>query len=120
MMLGAGACVSREPTADIAQAAPGSQLRQPEACPRCGGTHILPILYGLLAEPGEQRVRDGKAVSGGCEISREHPDWSCQTCAHRWYDATDPYRKAWWDAHDRELQEIMERFKAGGRLPNKT
>lgn len=116
---GLGACASGGPSVEAAPAASPSQLRRPEACPRCGGKDILPIIYGLLAEPGQQQVRDGKAVSGGCIISPDNPDWACRRCDHQWYDPEDPYRKAVFEALEREVQELHDRLRAAEKPPNK-
>ena len=51
----------------------------PEACPRCGSTDFVPILYGLV-EPLEGARRD--FVLGGC-IWREER-WCCRACLRRW------------------------------------
>lgn len=89
-----------------------AQGQIPRECPECSGTDILPIYYGLLAKESQQAVADGRAVAGGCDISREYPDWFCASCKHRWYDATDLERRAFWDAFDREEQMVRDQLRA--------
>lgn len=116
---GLGACASSRPSVEAVQPAPPSEVRRPEACPRCGGKDVLPIIYGRLAEPSRQRVRDGKAVFGGCIILPGNPDWACRTCDHQWFDAEDPHRRAVLEALEREMQELHDRFRAAEKPPDK-
>jgi hypothetical protein len=97
-----------------------SGIRRPTSCPRCQSRDVVTIVYGRLAPEGQQRVRDGLIVSGGCMVDRENPDWHCKSCRYEWYEADDPHRRAAWDAFDREMQELIDQSEAKRKPPNKT
>ena len=105
------ACTRADPHPQVRAEVTSHSAERPASCPRCRGSSIVPIAYGLLAPAGEQRVRDGLAVSGGCEVSRDSPDWHCKTCSHRWYDGADPKREAARDARDRAMQALCDQLE---------
>lgn len=53
-------------------------------CPRCGGTSIVEIVYGLPGNDLMTRAMAGKVVLGGCCISEESPTHACRSCEHEW------------------------------------
>ena len=53
-------------------------------CPKCGSEHVLPIAYGLPGPEMMEDVRRGEIELGGCVISGNDPQWSCQACGWRW------------------------------------
>jgi len=58
-------------------------------CPRCNSkADVLEIIYGYLNEKGMKLVDEKKAVSGGCCISGNDPDLSCQKC-EIWFRGKD-------------------------------
>lgn len=69
---------------------PGPMSSIASKCPQCGGTKILPIVYGL---PGPELVEAdarGEAVIGGCLVSEDSPHWCCTGCEYRWGSAKSP------------------------------
>ena len=55
-------------------------------CPHCNKTNIATIFYGY---PGnmkalEKPLEKGEIVLGGCIITGNDPEWSCNECGHRW------------------------------------
>ena len=49
-------------------------------CPRCSSTNIAEIIWGL---PDMKRFRDedkDKYVFGGCCVSDDDPEYSCNNC----------------------------------------
>jgi|TARA_B110000438_G_C15235971_1_gene403499 rubredoxin len=55
-------------------------------CPKCGGTDIAMILWGLpqMSEDLEKKVKDKKIVFGGCCVSRGDPKLECNDCGWRY------------------------------------
>jgi hypothetical protein len=55
-------------------------------CPKCGGTDIAMILWGLpnMSEDLEKKVKDKKIVFGGCCVSSGDPKLECNDCGWRY------------------------------------
>ena len=55
-------------------------------CPKCGGTDIAMILYGLpqMSKDLEKKVKDKKIVFGGCVVSKNDPELECNDCGWRY------------------------------------
>jgi len=55
-------------------------------CPKCGGTDIAMILYGLPSQEFQKskKVKEKKIVFGGCCISRDDPKLECNDCGWRY------------------------------------
>ena len=114
-----GSCTGPTPPPAAGEATATSGIRRPTSCPRCRSRDIVEVVYGRLGPEGQKQVLGGLIVSGGCEVDRENPDWHCRSCRNVWYDASDPQRKAAWDAFEREMQEIYDRADAKPRSPTK-
>lgn len=54
----------------------------PSHCPRCGHTPVAEIVFGLIAITPEirQDLDAGKLALGGCDVSRDDPEWKCTAC----------------------------------------
>ena len=52
-------------------------------CPRCGSEKVLPILYGITTEKGDEAIRNGEYVSGGIMVGRAN--YACASCKQRFY-----------------------------------
>ncbi|MEO5986932.1 MAG: hypothetical protein ABIW50_07605 [Candidatus Limnocylindria bacterium] len=50
------------------------------ACPSCGSTDALRILYGLPTPEAVEASERGELVIGGCLIGGESPDFECRGC----------------------------------------
>ena len=55
-------------------------------CPKCGGTDIAMILYGLPSDSEflKEEVKKKKIVFGGCIISKNNPELECNDCGWRY------------------------------------
>ena len=55
-------------------------------CPKCGGTDIAMILYGLPSDELQKskKVKEKKIVFGGCCISSDDPKLECNDCGWRY------------------------------------
>ena len=55
-------------------------------CPKCGGTDIAMILYGLpqMSKHLEKKVNEKKIVFGGCCIGIDDPKLECNDCKWRY------------------------------------
>lgn len=54
-------------------------------CPRCSGTSIAEILYGMPNwDLVDNDIKAGNLVLGGCNIDFGPPAWHCNSCQHRW------------------------------------
>jgi hypothetical protein len=55
-------------------------------CPKCGGTDIAMILYGLpqMSKHLEKKVKAKKIVFGGCCVSGNDPELECNDCGWRY------------------------------------
>ena len=80
------------------------ELSKPESCPKCDGTEIRQIMYGLPTQETLDRVERGEVQLGGCMIFDDMPDWVCRSCGHQWFDPNDPARI--------ERDELLERIRA--------
>ena len=59
-------------------------------CPRCGSEKVLPILYGITTEKGQEAIRNGEYVSGGCMVGRAN--YACASCKQRFYVREAPLK----------------------------
>ena len=50
------------------------------ACPACGSTDALRILYGYPTNEAFEASERGEFVLGGCVIGEESPDYECRGC----------------------------------------
>jgi len=57
-------------------------------CPKCGGTDIAMILYGLPTESEflKEEVKKKKIVFGGCIVSKNNPELECNDCGWRFME----------------------------------
>ena len=53
---------------------------KPDACPSCGASEVLRIVYGLPDQELAEEARLGKVALGGCVITGEDPEWQCAKC----------------------------------------
>ena len=55
-------------------------------CPKCGGTDIAVILWGLphFDENLKQEIKNKKTVLGGCCITGNDPKLECNDCKWRY------------------------------------
>ena len=55
---------------------------KPWKCPVCGGKKIALILYGkpAMTEKLEEKLKMGRVVLGGCEVSANDPEYICKAC----------------------------------------
>lgn len=60
-------------------------------CPRCGSEKVLPILYGITTEKGDEAIRNGEYVSGGIMVGRAN--YACASCEQRFYVRDAPSKK---------------------------
>ena len=44
------------------------------SCPDCSSRDVVPILYGLVANP------EPGVILGGCIFDDDKPQWGCRTC----------------------------------------
>ena len=57
-------------------------------CPKCGGTDIAMILYGMPFESEflKEEVKKKKIVFGGCIVSKNNPELECNDCGWRFME----------------------------------
>ena len=55
-------------------------------CPKCGGTDIAMILYGLPSDEllNSKKVKERKIILGGCGVSNNDPKLECNDCGWRY------------------------------------
>ena len=55
-------------------------------CPKCSSKDIAKIVYGLVKIEGEleKELDQNKIILGGCCVSGNDPQFSCNNCNHRW------------------------------------
>jgi len=49
-------------------------------CPRCSSTDIAEIVWGLPDMESFREEDNGKHVFGGCCVSDDDPEYSCNNC----------------------------------------
>jgi hypothetical protein len=52
------------------------------ACPGCGASTTIPIVYGFPSGKTFEAADRGELAIGGCVIRPEV--WRCPTCGHSW------------------------------------
>jgi hypothetical protein len=65
-----------------------SEQEKPPACPNCGSTRVLPIVWGMPTRETEERARRGEVVIGGCMVwgpdgAEKDPAFECLDCEER-------------------------------------
>ena len=58
-----------------------------DICPKCGSTNVTKIVYGyvdLSDSTLNAELKSGKAVLGGCRVSDDSPEYSCNDCHYSW------------------------------------
>ena len=62
-----------------------SRRKNMAECPKCGGTDIAMILWGLLdvSSKLEKKLQNKKVVLGGCVVSGNDPVRECNDCLWR-------------------------------------
>jgi len=55
-------------------------------CPKCGGSDMAIILYGLPSEEllDSKKVKEKKIILGGCSVSKDNPKQECNDCGWRY------------------------------------
>ena len=55
-------------------------------CPKCGGTDIAMILWGLSSNSEflQEEIKKKKIVFGGCVVSKNNPEMECNDCGWRY------------------------------------
>ena len=55
-------------------------------CPKCGGTDMAIILYGLPSEEllHSKKVKEKKIILGGCCVGEDNPKQECNDCGWRY------------------------------------
>jgi hypothetical protein len=56
---------------------------QDMACPRCGSTQVVRIVYGLPTAKTVASANRGEIKLGGCCVSRYSPRLYCKDCYYR-------------------------------------
>ncbi len=70
------------------------------ACPACGSTRVLPVLYGYPNALMRTAAAAGKVLLGGCAVDLDVPNWGCRLCGHTWITAAErSARRAWLRRH---------------------
>jgi len=64
---------------DIEQIKLQLELRKPSHCPKCNGSRIARIAYGITAYTLEGESPED-VVPGGCVITPDSPFWRCKDC----------------------------------------
>jgi hypothetical protein len=61
-----------------------NNIMQPNCCPKCNSTDIIPVVYGLPAQGMREAQDRGEVLCGGCVVGNDSPTQHCNTCEHRW------------------------------------
>jgi hypothetical protein len=73
----------------------------PDRCPKCGGSAVVPILYGLPGPKAFEAAERGEVVLGGCLIPEPPlPRWACRGCGTRWPSSEEAPFEEWSDGVD--------------------
>ena len=61
-------------------------VQEMSECPKCGGTDIAMIFWGLPngSEFLKEGVKRKKIVFGGCIVSKNNPELECNDCGWRY------------------------------------
>lgn len=54
--------------------------RQPDICPECGSSRVVPIVYGYPTDETFKKADEGRVALGGCVVSPSNPRWQCLDC----------------------------------------
>lgn len=49
-------------------------------CDACGGTSVVPVIYGLPTEEAFESARRGEIALGGCIVDFDNPTLACTSC----------------------------------------
>jgi len=63
-------------------------------CPKCGSARLISIVYGNLTEDGEESVRKGIYISGGCVMEQDSPTTACKDCGYQFNDLFSSQRQS--------------------------
>ena len=58
-----------------------------DICPKCGSTNVTTIVYGLVDHSDStlnKELESGKVVLGGCMVSDDSPEYTCNDCQYTW------------------------------------
>src|SRR5262245_8991042 len=73
---------------DAKDSAEGEAAAQDEIrCPKCAGTSVAPIVYGVPNSMLEPLLKEKKIFSGGAMgklLTKEAPVWKCLGCESEW------------------------------------
>ncbi len=83
------------------------ELRRPGICPKCGGSEVQRIIYGVPTKESWQLIERGEACLGGCFVTPWLPSWRCGSCWHEWFVADDPGKQEF----ERYLQEVLKKHR---------
>jgi hypothetical protein len=53
-------------------------------CPKCNSQEVTSIIHGYPAPEAMRQRDEGKALSGGCLVDDDMPNWYCKGCEHKW------------------------------------
>jgi hypothetical protein len=59
-------------------------VKNEKRCPRCGSQHVVRIVYGYPSREMFEEAREGRIALGGCFLSPDSPDYTCDACGHEW------------------------------------
>jgi len=87
---------------------------KPASCPRCHGTKINRIMYGMPSSRVKLYEPDRSDVTlGGCIVSGANPKWHCTSCNWRWVEKDDPRYEEW----RKEMIKVIEYLKSQNKDP---
>ena len=61
-----------------------NKYKKVRTCPGCGGTDIVPIVYGYPTAELLEQAKNGEVNIGGCDIDDERPWRFCKSSEHAW------------------------------------
>jgi hypothetical protein len=64
------------------------------ACPQCGSSKFVPVLYGSPTPEMREAVRRGRAVLADCEEWEGLPEWHCAACGCDWRGGWTRFKKS--------------------------
>jgi hypothetical protein len=62
-----------------------SQAAKRPTCPRCGGSDVVPIAYGLPGAELWTAAAHDEVILGGCVLPPDGRDTHCTTCGNQWF-----------------------------------
>lgn len=67
----------------MATKATGKRKKPKRACPKCGSTDVVPILYGYPGPEMFEAAERGEIELGGCCVTDDDPQRLCKACGER-------------------------------------